>query len=99
MHPSVPRFDDSHFDHGDGPFDDDEAPFADPSAPPLSLDSSRSEYRRMVEYVLGLFPQASGIPPSAPPPRALFELFVPASTPSSPDLHFNWFDRVRQSSS
>ena len=93
---SVPQFDDSAFDHGVGQFDED-APFSDPSAPPLSLDSSRSEYRRMVEYVLGLFPQASGAPPSAPPPRALFESFFAASTPTSTDLHFNWFDRVRQS--
>ena len=97
MHTSVPRFDDSNFEHGDGPFDDDEAPFADPSAPPLPLDSSRSEYRRMVEYILGLFPQAAGVPPSALPPCALFESFFATSTPSSLDLHFNWFDRVRQS--
>ena len=62
---SVPQFDDSAFDHGDGQFDED-APFSDPTAPPLSLDSSRSEYRRMVEYALVLFPQASGVPPSAP---------------------------------
>ena len=97
MHTSVPWFDDSSFEHGDGPFDDDEAPFAVPSAPPLSLDSSRSEYRRMVEYILGLFPQAAGVPPSAPPPRALFKLFFASSTPYSPDLHFNWFDQVCQS--
>ena len=95
-HPSVPQFDDSAFDHGEGQFDED-APFSDSTAPPLSLDSSRSEYRRMVEYVLGLFPQASGVPPSAPPPRALFESFFAASTPTSTDLHFNWFDRVHQS--
>ena len=93
---SVPQFDDSAFDHGDGQFDED-APFSNPTAPPLSLDSSRSEYRRMVEYVLGLFPQASGVPPSAPTPRALFESFFAASTPTSTNLHFNWFDRVRQS--
>ena len=29
----------------------------DPSAPPLSLDSARSEYRRMIDYVCWLFPQ------------------------------------------
>ena len=51
----------------------------------------------MAEYVLGLFPQASGVTPSAPPPRALFESFFADSSPSSPNLHFNWFDRVRQS--
>ena len=95
-HSAVPQFEDPGFDPDDRQFDDD-THFADPSAPPLSLDSSRSEYRCMVEYVLGLFPQASGVPPSAPPPRALFESFFADSTPSSPNLHFNWFDRVRQS--
>ena len=93
---SAPPFEDPMFNPEDRQFDD-EAPFADPSAPSLSLDLSRSEYCRMVEYVLGLFPQASGVPPSAPPPRALFESFFADSTPPSPNLHFNWFDRVRQS--
>ena len=93
---SAPPFEDLGFDPDDRQ-DDDEPHFADPSAPPISLDLLRSEYRRMVEYVLGLFPQASGVPPSAPPPRALFESFFADSTPSSPNLHFNWFDRVRQS--
>ena len=88
---AAPQFEDPGFDPDDRQFDD-EIHFADPSAPPISLDSSRSEYRRMVEYVLGLFPQASGVPPSA-----LFESFFADSTPSSPNLHFNWFDRVRQS--
>ena len=31
----------------------------DPSAPSLSLDSARSEYRRMIDYVCGLFLQAA----------------------------------------
>ena len=93
---SAPPFEDLVFDPDDRQFDD-ETHFADPSAPSISLDSSRSEYRRMVEYVLGLFPLASGVPPSAPLPRALFESFFADSTPQSPNLHFNWFDRVRQS--
>ena len=67
----------------------------DPSAPPLPSDASRSEYRRMIEYVLGLFPQASGAPPTAPPPRDLFESFFATASPSPPSLAFNWFDRVR----
>ena len=29
----------------------------------------------MIDYVSGLFPQAAGVPPSAPPPCALFESF------------------------
>ena len=32
-----------------------------------------------------------------PPPRGLFESFFAASALSPPTLHFNWFDRVRQS--
>ena len=66
----------------------------DPSAPPLSLDSARSEYHRMIDYVCGLFSQAAGVPP-APPPRALFESFFPPAAPATPSLNFNWFDRVR----
>ena len=93
---SAPPFEDPVFDPDDRQFDD-ETHFTDPSSPSISLDSSRSEYRRMVEYVLGLFPQASGVPPSAPPPRTLFESFFADSTPQSPNLHFNGFDRVRQS--
>ena len=93
---SAPHYEDPHSDSDDQPFDDD-VPFADPSAPSLLLDSSRSEYRRMAEYILGLLPQAAGMPPPAPPPRALFESFFAASASSPPTLHFNWFDRVRQS--
>ena len=37
---------------------------------PLSLDSARSEYRCMIEYVCGLLPHVAGVPPAAPPPRA-----------------------------
>ena len=95
-HSAAPQFEDPGFDPDDCQFDDD-THFPDPSAPPLSLGSSRLEYRCMVEYVLGLFPQASGVPPSAPSPRVLFESFFADSTPSSPNLHFNWFDRVCQS--
>ena len=63
----------------------------DPSAPPLSLDSACSEYRRMIDYVCGLFPQATGVLPTAPPPRALFESFF---APMTPSIQLNWFDRV-----
>ena len=95
-HSSAPPLEDPVFDPDDRQFDD-ETHFADMSDPSISLDSSRSKYRRMVEYVLGLFPQASGVPPSAPPPRALFESFFADSSPPSPNLHFNWFNRMRQS--
>ena len=65
----------------------------DPEAPPLALESARSKYHRMIDYICGLFPQAVGVPPSAPPPCALFESFAPAT----PSLQLNWFDRVRTS--
>ena len=69
----------------------------DPLAPPLSLDSARSEYRRMIDDICGLFPQAAGVLPSAPPPRALFESFFAPAAPATPSLQLNWFDRVRTS--
>ena len=75
-------------------FPDDIHSPLDPSTP-LSLDSSRSEYRRMIDYVCDLFPQAAGVPPSAPRPRALFESFFAPVAPATPSLDFNWFDRVR----
>ena len=41
-------------------FPDDVHGPLDPSAPPLSLDSARSEYRRMIDYVCGFFPAGGG---------------------------------------
>ena len=49
----------------------------------------------MIDYICGLFVQAAGVPPSAPPPRALFESFSAPVAPATPSLNFNWFDRVR----
>ena len=69
----------------------------DPSAPPLALESARSEYHRKIDYICGLFPQAVGVPPSAPPPCALFESFFAPTTPATPSVQLNWFDRVRTS--
>ena len=71
---------------------DDDHPYGDPSTPPLSLDSSRSEYHHMIEYIIGLFPQAAG----APPLRPLFESFITSASPSPQPLLFNLFDSVRQ---
>ena len=82
-------------DDADDRFPEDEHISLDPSAPPLSLDSTWSEYRHMVEYICGLFPQAAGVPPVAPPPRGLFESFLAPVTPASQSLAFNWFERVR----
>ena len=75
--------------------DEDHAPL-DPSAPSISLDSHRSEYHRMFDYVCGLFPQAVGVPPVDPPPRAIFESFFAPAPQSSLPLAFNWFERVWQ---
>ena len=79
--------------------------FADPSAlgpePPLAPsvpDSVRAEIRRLYAYIVDLFPQATGSPAAAPPPRALFEDFFVAS-PASTHLpvFLDWFARVRTS--
>ena len=75
-------------------FPEDERIPLDPSAPPLSLYSARSEYRRMVAYICGLFLLVSGVPPVDPPPRALFESFFAPVPPASQSLAFNWFERV-----
>ena len=91
---SLPRPDD--FDDSDDRFREDDHPHLDPSAHSISLDSSRSEYRRLVEYICGLFPQAVGVPPVNPPPRALFESFFAPAPHSQPTLAFNWFARVQQ---
>ena len=51
-------------------------------------ESYCSEIRRMLSYVIDLFPQAAGSPSVAPPPLALFEdFFAPASIPPQP-IHF-----------
>ena len=38
-------------------------------------ESVRSEFRRMMGFIVDLFPQAAGSPSVSPPPRALFEDF------------------------
>ena len=79
--PSYDPHDFSSYAHSDSFADpddrlpDDVHPPTDPSAPSISLDSSRSEYRRMIDYVCSLFPQVVGVPPVDPPPRALFKSF------------------------
>ena len=79
----------------DDRFPDEAHPPLDPSAPLISLDSSRSECRHMFDFVCGLFPQAAGVPPADPPPRAIFESFFESAMPSRQPLAFNWFERVR----
>ena len=57
-------------------------------------EAARLEFRRMLAFIVDLFPQAVGSPSVPPPPRALFEDFFSSSTPSSP-IYLNWFERVR----
>ena len=87
--PSAPLASTNPLADDDGHFPDDVHDPLDPSAPPLSLDSVRSEYRRMIDYVCGLFPQAAGVPPSVPPSRALFESFFAPVAPATPSVQFN----------
>ena len=84
---SAPFALDPFSDSEDRNSDDDRQ--CDPSASSLPSDSSRSEYCRMIEYVLGLFPQAAGVPPTAPPPCALFESFFATASPSLTSLQLN----------
>ena len=59
------------------------------------LESFRSEFRRMLSFLVDLFPQAVGTPSAPPPPRALFEDFFGSSVPSSSPIFLLWFERVR----
>ena len=69
---------------------------AAPNASPRDVDSAvpesvRSEFRRMLSFLVDLFPHAV-VAPSAPP-RALFEDFFGSSAPTS--IFLSWFERVR----
>ena len=88
---------DPYRDDDDDRFPGDVHDPLDPSAPPLALESARSEYRRMIDYICGLFPQVVGVPPSAPPPRPLFESFFAPAAQATPSVQLNWFDHVRTS--
>ena len=74
-----------------------------PDALPRDVDpsaavpySSRSEFRRMLSFIVDLFPQAAGTPPAPPPPpRALFEDFFGSSAPPSSPVFLNWYELVR----
>ena len=67
---------------------------ADSAVPAVVLGSARSEFRRMLSFLVDLFPQAAGTP-APPPPRALFEDFFGSSVPSSSPVFLSWFERVR----
>ena len=63
----------------------------DPAVP----DSFRSEFRRMLAFLVDLSPQTAGSQSAPPPPRALFEDFFGSSAPHSPPIFLSWFERVR----
>ena len=68
---------------------------ADSAVPMAVLESVRSEFRRMLSFLVDLFPQAAGTPSAPPPPRALFEDFFGSSAPSSSPIFLSWFEMVR----
>ena len=79
---------------------DDVAPDAlphdlDSVVPVVVLDSARSEFCRMLSFIVDLFLQAADSPSAPPPPLALFEGFFGSSAPSSSPAFLNWFERVR----
>ena len=53
-----------------------------------------SEFRRMLSFLVDLFPQAAGAPSVPPPPRALFKDFFSSSAPTSSPIFLSWFKRV-----
>ena len=58
-------------------------------------ESARSEFCRMMSFIVDLFPQAAGSPSVPPPPRALFEDFFSSSVPPPPPIFLDWFERIR----
>ena len=66
----------------------------DPTVPLAVPDQFRSEFYRMLGFIVDLFPQAAGSPAVPPPPRALFEDFFGSSSLSSSPLFLNWFEHV-----
>ena len=71
----------------------------DPVSASALPGSARSEFRRMMSFIVDLFPQAAGSPsvPPPPPPRALFEDFFSSSVPPPlpPPIFLYWFERIR----
>ena len=66
----------------------------DPVFPAAVPDSVRSEFRRMLSFLVDLFPQAAGSQSAPPPPRTLFKDFFGTSAPHSPPIFLSWFERV-----
>ena len=66
----------------------------DPLSASALPESARLEFRRMMSFIVDLFPQAAGYPSVPPPPRALFEDFFSSSVPPPPPIFLNWFERI-----
>ena len=63
----------------------------DAAVPAFMPDSYRTDFRRMLSFIIDLFPQAAGSPSVPPALRALFEdFFAPASVPTQP-IHLALF--------
>ena len=67
---------------------------ADLAVPAAVPESVRSEFRRMLSFLVDLFPQAAGSPAPPPPPRALFKDFFGSSAPTSSPVFLSRFERV-----
>ena len=74
----------------------DSLPQDEDSAVPVAVpEFTRSEFRRMLAFLVDLFPQAAGSHSAPPPPRALFEEFFGSSAPRPLPIFLSWFERVR----
>ena len=67
----------------------------DSAVPAAVPESVWSEFRRMLSFLVDLFPQAAGTPSAPASPRALLEDFFGSSPPTSSPIFLSWFERVR----
>ena len=54
----------------------------------------KKDFKKMIEYVVSLFPQAVAQNDPSAPPRAFFESIYNDERPSTPNPVLKWFDRV-----
>ena len=64
----------------------------DPAFPAVALESVCSEFRRMLSFLVDLFPRAAGSQSAPPPPWALFEDFFGSAAPHCPPIFLSWFE-------
>ena len=70
-----------------------EQPF--PSQPNPDPDQmSQKDYRKMLNYIVGIYPQAKGLPPSPRRSKALFEDIFSSVVEPEPLPSLRWFERV-----